>query len=707
MRRMKITAMVQQIQSLQRGRWFRFGNFRGIRARLIAAFFIPIILIVILGITSYSKASEAIIHNYETTNKTSLAMISKFFSLELQNITSRVAELASNNNLKQYYSGALSDKPADEMTALELISTQVKNMRNVDQYLENLYIIGAYGDGVSYSGTFEVKDYEGFKSSGEIKELAEIGSTTAWIGSHPYVDGQISAAGASNIDSYSLTYISSFIDAHNKRSGYIIADIKKSFVLDALTEANFGEGSYTALISQDGREISTVEDKNEFSFINEEFYQTALLGEEVSKSEYVKLKEKSYLFIYTKLDIGKGMLCTLIPESIILSQVSAVRGVTVAIVVIAILIAILVATFISAGISKALQNTNIALRRVAEGDLTTQLNLGRKDEFGTLSNSINHMILSMRELINKMTDASATVSTNSVTVAETSELMYRATKDISKTVYDIEHGITGQAQDAQNCLIQMNNLAKQINAVNESTNEIERIASSTKQILTQGMEVVNDLGIKAKDTSNITQSVINDITNLEQESRTISDIIATINDIAGQTNLLSLNASIEAARAGEAGRGFNVVASEIRKLAEQSAQAANKIGIIIGHIQKQTKKTVETARTAENIVASQELALSDTIKVFGKVNEHVGNLTNNMNKIVEGITGMEKTKNDTLEANESISATTEESAAATNELGVTVEEQLLAVEKLNESATRLNVQAKELEVTVQHFKLQQ
>jgi methyl-accepting chemotaxis protein len=477
--------------------------------------------------------------------------------------------------------------------------------------------------------------------------------------------------------------------------------------LDALTEADFGEGSYTALISQDGREISNIVEQDAFSFRDQEFYKTALSSEEVSQSEYVELEGKSYLFIYSKLEVGKGMLCTLIPESVILSQVSAVRDVTVAIVIIAILIAILVATFISAGISKALQRTNIALRRVAEGDLTTHLTIGRKDEFGILGNSINHMILSMKELIVKMTDASATVSTNSAAVTETSELMYRATKDISKTVYDIEQGITGQAQDAQNCLMQMSNLANQINDVNENTNEIERIATTTKQILVQGMEVVNDLGMKAKDTSDITQSVIRDITNLEQESNTISDIIATINDIAGQTNLLSLNASIEAARAGDAGKGFAVVASEIRKLAEQSAQAANKIGTIIGHIQVQTKKTVETARKAEDIVASQEVALSDTIKVFGEVNEHVGHLTNNMNKIVEGITGMEKTKNDTLDANESISATAEESAAATNELGVTVEEQLLAVEKLNESATKLNLQAKELEAAVQYFKLLQ
>jgi methyl-accepting chemotaxis protein len=683
----------------------RFSKFRGIRARLIGAFFIPIILIVILGATTYSKASEGIIRNYEAANKTSLMMISKFFALELQNITARVAELASNNDLKQYYSGALQDKPADEMTSLEIIRSQVRNMGNVDQYLEELYIIAAYGDGVSHSGTFEVKKYEDFKSSYEVKTVAESGASSAWIGSHPYLDSEISESGSANKDNYCLTYISSFIDARNQRSGYIIADIKKSFVLDALADAEFGEGSYTAFISADGREI--MNEGEGYSFLNQEFYTSALKAEEVSKAEYVELEGASYLFIYTKLGVGKAILCTLIPESVILSQVSGIRAFTVAIVIIATLIAILVATFISAGISKALHRTNIALHHVAEGDLTTHLEIGRQDEFGILGNSINHMIQSMRELIIKMTGASATVSVNSEAVTGTSELLFRATRDISKTVCDIEQGITQQAQDAQDCLVLMSSLAEQINEVHENTDEIDRIAVSTKRILGQGMETVNELGRKAKGTSEITKSVIRDITNLEHETFTISDIIGTINDIAGQTNLLSLNASIEAARAGEAGRGFAVVASEIRKLAEQSAQAANKIGLIIGHINEQTKKTVATARQAEDIVASQEVALSDTIKVFIEVNEHVGDLTTNMNKIVEGITGMERTKNDTLSANESISATTEESVAATNELSVTVEEQLQAVEKLNESATKLSMQAKDLEAAVYYFRLSQ
>lgn len=692
-------------KSTEGKRLFKWSRLWGIRSKLIASFFIPIILIILLGVITYSKASNGIISNYEDANQTSLIMVGKYYSLELQNIASRAAEVVSNNELRQYYSGALQDKPADEMSSLEIVLSQVKNMRNADQYMEEIYIVAGYGDGISHSGKFHIKSYEDFLQSYEAKALEQKGSNATWIGSHPYIDANINENGTANLDNYSMSYISNFIDSRNKRSGYIIADIKKSFITDVLAEANFGAGSVTGLITGDGRELLYGDDTDKFTFLNHEFYQNAVKSAEVSNFNYVDYNGVSYLYIYTKVTSADAVLCTLIPKSEILKQVQGVRSVTVAIVILASLIAIFVATFISAGISHSIKETNITLSQVELGDLTSHLDIKRLDEFGLLGNNINHMIQSMKKLIQKMTEASGTVSVSSVSVTETSNLLFRATEDISKTVNNIEQGITQQAKDAESCLMQMSNLAEQINSVHENTNEIEKIANNTKNIIGQGMIIVDDLGVKAKGTSDITQSVIRDIENLEKESNTISSIIGTINEIAEQTNLLSLNASIEAARAGEAGRGFAVVASEIRKLAEQSSEAANRIGKIIIQIQKQTKKTVGTARQAEDIVSSQEYALSSTVKVFGDVNEHVENLTSNIKKIVAGIVGMENAKNDTLSANESISATSEESAAATNELGVTVEEQLHAVEMLKDSSMKLREQAKDLETTVLFFKV--
>lgn len=679
---------------------------RSIRMKLIGSFFIPVLLIIVLGVVSYSKASEGIIANYESANLTSVNMIGRYFSLEMQNIVSRVAEVCVDDDLKQYYSGALQDKPVDEITAVDNLWRRISNIEGSDQNIDSIYVFGNYGKGISGDGPFEIKSHGDFKQSYEAKTLSQSGQTAIWVGSHPYIDTNFSKNGVANKDNYSLSYINNFVDARIQRSGYIVVDIKKSFITDTLAEANFGPGTITGLITRDGREIIHGDVEDGFTYASYDFYNKAIKNDNLQGSDYVRYNGGTYLFLYTKITEANAILCTLIPESLILEQVRDVRTVTVAVVLLAAIIAVFIGSLISAGMSNVVKKTNKVLAQVAEGDLTPHLEIKRKDEFDVLANSINHMIRSMRELIKKMMDASGIVSNSSEDVTETSNLLFRATKDISMTVNDIEQGITQQAQDTESCLVQMSNLANQINSVHENTNEIEKIAVNTKEIIGQGMLVVDNLGEKARGTSDITQIVIEDIENLEKQSSMISSIIGTINEIADQTNLLSLNASIEAARAGEAGKGFAVVATEIRKLAEQSSGAANKIKSIITQIQDQTKKTVATAREAEDIVASQEDALSSTVKVFGDINDHVERLTNNIQKIVNDIVHMEEAKNDTLSANESISATSEESAAAANELGVTVEEQLHAVERLNEAAVKLGTQAKDLEATVKAFKLE-
>jgi methyl-accepting chemotaxis protein len=399
------------------------------------------------------------------------------------------------------------------------------------------------------------------------------------------------------------------------------------------------------------------------------------------------------------------MLVTLIPKSYIVKQANGVKDVTLIIVIAACIIVILFGTFMASGFSRAIHKIITVLHQAESGDLTNKTSIKRKDEFHILGQSINDMIASMLNLIRKRTGISTTVSQSAGIVAESSNILVSATQNISGAVSDIEEGVTQQAVDSENCLHRMADLADKINAVYDSTHNIEQIANNTKNIVDNGMGIVDNLSEKTKDTTNITRNVIRDIESLEKESGAIIGIIATINEIAEQTNLLSLNASIEAARAGQAGRGFAVVADEIRKLAEQSVRAANEIGNIIHKIEDQTKKTVNTARYAESIVMSQEGALNNTVNAFTDINKHVENLTENLKQIAGGVEGIEKAKNETLGAIESISATSEETAAAAEQLSVTADKQLEEVKKLNNVVQQLSSDANNLQESVSVFKV--
>ena len=315
------------------------------------------------------------------------------------------------------------------------------------------------------------------------------------------------------------------------------------------------------------------------------------------------------------------------------------------------------------------------------------------------------MLSSMRNLISEVAKVGVKVTNSADGVAHTSNIIRDTSKAISLAIDGIETGAVSQAVDTENCLDQMNELAKKINVVYDSTAEIEQFTNNTKSIVSDGINIIDDLSSKSNATTEITKVVIDGIEKLEIQSGSISSIVSVINDISAQTNLLSLNASIEAARAGEAGRGFAVVAEEIRKLADQSMDAANQIKDIVSEIQTQTKGTVVIARKAEDIVLEQVDALGNTVRVFDDINHHVESLSTSLYNISDGIKGIEKAKDDTLEAIKNISDVSQESAAAAEEVNATSSNQITSIEGLNTAAIELSEYLVKLQEAIHLFKV--
>lgn len=670
---------------------------RGIQVKLIGAFMIPVILFVIIGFMIYSKCSTTLNSTYEASANTSIGTLEEYLGLGFENIELMATRLSINSAITSYYTG--SEVKSESM----LMDTKValSNESTADKFIDHIIVCAKSGTACSEKGAIRGDVYNAFVESEEGKNVeSEIGMGSMWISSHPAID----EVTGYDSDEYALSLVTVLKNNSNKSVGYIIIDVKTSFIQDILDNAQISDNSIKGFVLEDGSQVLSGD--SDIKFTDTDFYQEALAGENLQGSKEVSYEGADYLFTYSRIEGTNMLVCAMVPQKEIMAGAQAILRYTLIAVAICAVIAIVVGSVLASGISKAIRKVNRVLKKTSDGDLTGQISMKRKDEFNVLSSSITNMIGSMKDLILKMTNVSGHVSDSAVQVGTNSEVLLEVTKNITEAVDYINSGISQQAQDTESCLEQMNGLAERINVVHENTDEISEIAQEAQGAIENGMVIVANLGEKVQGTTEVTETIIREIRELNKESIAINSIIGTINEIAEQTNLLSLNASIEAARAGEAGRGFAVVSEEIRKLAEQSGNAGNQIGEIINHIQERLAATIETAGLAGESVAFQTEALNNTVDVFKNISQQVSKLAEDVEKITQSVGGIEQAKEDTMNAIESISTTSNQTESASEELARSTEKQLQAVEVLNDAVKRLQMDAEDLDTSVSIFKVQ-
>lgn len=670
---------------------------RGIQVKLIGAFMIPVILFVIIGFMIYSKCSTTLNSTYEASANTSVGTLEEYLGLGFENIELMATRLSINSAITSYYTGSEVKSESMLMDAKVALS----NESTADKFIDHIIVCAKSGTACSEKGAIRGDVYNAFVESEEGKNVeSEIGMGSMWISSHPAID----EVTGYDSDEYALSLVTVLKNNSNKSVGYIIIDVKTSFIQDILDNAQISDNSIKGFVLEDGSQVLSGD--SDIKFTDTDFYQEALTGENLQGSKEVSYEGADYLFTYSRIEGTNMLVCAMVPQKEIMAGAQAILRYTLIAVAICAVIAIVVGSVLASGISKAIRKVNRVLKKTSDGDLTGQISMKRKDEFNVLSSSITNMIGSMKDLILKMTNVSGHVSDSAVQVGTNSEVLLEVTKDITEAVDYINSGISQQAQDTESCLEQMNGLAERINVVHENTDEISKIAQEAQGAIENGMVIVANLGEKVQGTTEVTETIIREIRELNKESIAINSIIGTINEIAEQTNLLSLNASIEAARAGEAGRGFAVVSEEIRKLAEQSGNAGNQIGEIINHIQERLAATIETAGLAGESVAFQTEALNNTVDVFKNISQQVSKLAEDVEKITQSVGGIEQAKEDTMNAIESISTTSNQTESASEELARSTEKQLQAVEVLNDAVKRLQMDAEDLDTSVSIFKVQ-
>ncbi len=676
--------------------------FRSIRVKLTLFFMVPVIFIIVLGIGAYVKSSDAIRETFTVSTISSIQKTSEYYALALHNVEDKALQIANDSATRDYYNGDYKNDKLEESKIYKGIRSNVTTMANSDRFIENITILTNYGQPINTFGVFDVtiNPYDEYSATEEAALVDSKKKINLWTGYHSFLDGQLKIAQ----DKYAISLSRQFLGKFSEPIGYVITDISMSAITDAMSTLDLPENSKFAFVSPDGREITVDGPAAEPIFVNESIYsEISTLAENAGHSD-ISYRGEDMLFIWSRIGDTGAMVCALIPQAYLAGQADSIKTLTLILVLIACASAVGIGIYVAYGIGKAIKRMNIALAAASKGDLTVTVQTNRKDEFSILSDSINDMINNMKQLILKASQVGRTVVESTKNMTDNSELLLASSKNISAAISEIQQGNVQQAEDTEHCLKLTDDLADQINLVHDNSKAIETIASSTKNVVMDGIHEIDQLTMVTNANIRITNDTIRDIEELEKESKMITEIIAVINDIADQTNLLSLNASIEAARAGDAGRGFSVVAEEIRNLSTKSVSAAAEIEQIIKNISAKTSNTVKTVKQAEKTAKSTETRLNNVVKLFHDINLHVEDLTAKLGKIAAGIDELNRSKADTLEAIESISGVAEEVSATSEEVVASAEQQLGSVMRLNEFAKALDKDATDLDDTILLFK---
>ncbi|HMK43064.1 MAG TPA: methyl-accepting chemotaxis protein [Dissulfurispiraceae bacterium] len=270
--------------------------------------------------------------------------------------------------------------------------------------------------------------------------------------------------------------------------------------------------------------------------------------------------------------------------------VKNVQIVVLVLLVISIVLAILISSLIVRSITRPLAEGIEVANRLANGDLTASVRQGRNDEVGQLMVAMERMVAHLRQLIGK-------IKMTADNVASGSEQLNANAKGISR-------GTDGQASRSSQIATASEEMSQTVIDVAKNTSSIAQISGDTYGQAKDGETVVGRAVDEVREIASTVAASSEVMRRLGDSSKEIGNIVGVINDIADQTNLLALNAAIEAARAGEQGRGFAVVADEVRKLAERTSQATSQISSMIGTIQGEVENAITAMDTATSRVES-------------------------------------------------------------------------------------------------------
>lgn len=391
-------------------------------------------------------------------------------------------------------------------------------------------------------------------------------------------------------------------------------------------------------------------------------------------------------------------------ELVNLADSSMIVGIVITVTVL--ILGIGIALFVSSIITKPIRLVSQHMNVIANGDLSNEpLKVTSNDELGNLIISTNKMSTNLSELVLEINSLSKSVSQSSEELTQSTHEVKEGSNQIAYTMQELSLGTEAQANTASELSSTMTLFAEKVSQANASGDDAHTSSEKVIELTTEGKHLM-DSSIKQMATIfTIVEESVEKVKGLDQQAQEISKLVSVIKGIAEQTNLLALNAAIEAARAGEHGKGFAVVADEVRKLAEQVSVSVKDITEIVSGIQSESNEVTNALKNGYHEVESGMNQVKVTGQTFNDIDNAITIMTQRIRSIKTNLIDMDEKSIEMNKSIEDIAAVSQESAAGVEETSASVEQTGSSMEEVASAANELSILTEKLNSSISRFKL--
>lgn len=658
-----------------------------LKGKMLILLLVPLVLILSLIITiSYNSSKNAL----EQEIQYKLASLGEQYTgniyLQLAPIESMIDNVANISQIDQ--------KPA------EILQPILADWAKAHSELSSVYIAW--------------KDGRFIDSGGFVPPAGYVVSNMSWYQEVTQGDGLVYTKVylAEDSNEYVVTF-GRKLTINGEIAGTVCADVKLKRIQEMVKEIKTGTSGYAFLLDRDGNYLAHPElsiDDNVFTINNgalQKFGEQVLSGKPQMLIQSFNGVDK-YI---ASVPVGKtGWVFVLsIPVKEALASIHSLMVQVLGISLVGLLILGVLIYYVAMSVVRPVRVLDTMVSQVAKNDLSADysclLERTSKDEVTSLMHNFYQMIESLRTVVQKVADSSQQVAAASEELTANAQQSAQAANQVATAIMQVTQGTENQAAVVNEASVVIEKMSSDINGIAATGNQVVSLVGQTVAATDLGQKSVEQAVVQIDEVGKGSAEVEKVVTELVKGSKEINEIVGLISSIAGQTNLLALNAAIEAARAGEHGRGFSVVAEEVRKLAEQSNQAAQNIGQVIYQNEENMEKALSSIRQGSEgiqrgveVVHQAGMAFENIAALVADVNVQVKQISQAIqqidigsDKIVDAVQAIDKESKNNAEETQSVSAATQEQSATMEEIASASENLAQLAEELQDAVNVFKV----------------